>query len=359
MTRIDEPKRQVAELADRIGTGEPEGEGARPSGRLVLGIAAFVIVFGALGYAWRGHFEGWAVGPGSPPATSAEHMLGKDQLEALTQKLAERLQAQPDDAEGWSMLGRSYAVLGRYADAATAFRKLIALKPGDAQAHADAADAIGMAQGRQLAGEPEKLIARALELDPDNPKALGLAGTIAFDKGDYALAAKHWERVVKALEPGSPLAPQLRVAIDEARQRAGLPALPPPAGAAPAAADAPRPAASSARVQVRITLAPALATRASPDDTLFVFARALDGGPKAPLAITRRQVKDLPLAVTLDESMAMNPAMSLAAHQRVIVGARISKSGNAIAAAGDLQGLSAPVEVGAQGVEVVIGEVVK
>lgn len=337
---------------------DPADDGARPSKRLVLGIAAFVIVFGALGYAWRGNFEGWAVGPGSPAAAQAdggdEHALGKGQIEALTQKLADRLKSQPDDAEGWSMLGRSYAVLGRYADAAAAFRAAIKLKPDDAQAFADAADAIGMAQGRQLAGEPEKLLARALELDPDNPKALGLAGTIAFDQGKHALAAKHWERAMKALEPASPLAQQLQGAIDEARRRAGLPPLARAASAADTA-----PTAGNAQVQVRVSLAPALAAKASPDDVVFVFARALDGGPRAPLAITRRQVKDLPLDLTLDDSMAMSPALRLSTQERVIVGARISRSGNAIAQPGDLQGLSAPVEVGARGVEVVIGEVLK
>ena len=112
-------------------------------------------------------------------------------------------------------------------------------------------------------------------------------------------------------------------------------------------------------MQARITLAPALAAKVSPDDVVFVFARALDGGPKAPLAIQRLQVKNLPLDITLDDSMAMSPAMSLSTQKQVVVGARISKSGSAMAQPGDLQGLSPTVDVGAKGVKVEIAEVVK
>jgi cytochrome c-type biogenesis protein CcmH len=116
------------------------------------------------------------------------------------------------------------------------------------------------------------------------------------------------------------------------------------------------PGAAGASVQVRITLAPALAAKVSPEDTLFVFARAPQGG-KAPLAIQRRQVKDLPLDVTLDDSMAMSPAMSLSTVSQVIVGARISKSGNAMPQPGDLQGLSPAVAVGSKGLALQIGDV--
>ena len=395
MTRIDELKRQLDQLEELIRSGALKGKGAqrardkleaqmllavmaggkgtdaaagdagaRPSRRLLLGIAAFVLAFGALGYAWRGNFEGLAVGPGTPAAAEAgggaEHAMGKGQIEALTQKLADRLKSQPDDAEGWSMLGRSYAVLGRYGDAVGAFRKLIELRPDDAQAYADAADAVGMANDRKLQGEPEKLIAQALKLDPDNPKALGLAGTVAFDKGDYPAAAKHWERALAKLDTASPMAQQLRGAVNEARQRAGLPPLAAAAATAESGGAAATPAApAGAHVQARITLAPALAAKVNPDDPVFIFARAPEGGPKAPLAIQRRQVRDLPLELTLDESMAMSPAMALSTQKRVIVGARISKSGSAIAQAGDLQGLSAAVDVGAKGVKVEIAEVVK
>ena len=346
---------------------------ARPSGRLLLGLALFALVFAAAGYAWLGNPGALAVASGMAGAAASEAAsqdAGRAQFEALAERLAERLKTQPDDPEGWAMLGRSYSVLERYPQALVAYQRVISLRPEDAQGYADYADALGMSQGRKLAGEPEKLVDKALQLDPDNAKALSLAGTIAFDKDDFAGAAQRWQRAMGKVEPGSEMARRLRGGVDEARQRAGLPALPPEppaarlAAAGPVAAEAVAPggssasaaSAASASVQVRITLAPAVAAKAAPDDTVFIFARALQGS-KAPLAIQRRQVKDLPLDLTLDDSMAMSPALRLSTQTQVVIGARVSKSGNAMPQPGDLQGLSPAVAVGTRGLQLQIGEV--
>jgi len=253
------------------------------------------------------------------------------------------------------MLSRSYAVLGQFDKAVTAYQRVVKLRPDDAQVHADYADALAMANGRKLDGEPERLLKRALALDPDNAKALSLAGTLAFDRGDAATAARHWERALQRIEPGSELAQQLQGALADARQRAGLPAklAEAPAQARAEAAVPAQPAAVGAALRVRVSLAPELAAKAAPDDTLFVFARASQG-PKAPLAIQRRQVKDLPLELTLDDSMAMNPALKLSSVEQVVVGARISKSGNAMPQPGDMQALSPALKVGGAAVELQI-----
>lgn len=350
---------------------EPPAAAARPSGRLLLGLAVFALVFVVAGYAWLGNPAALAVAPGVPGAPAneaASQDAGRAQFEAMAERLAERLKTQPDDAEGWAMLGRSYSVLERYPQAIVAYQRVIKLRPKDAQGYADYADALGMSQGRKLAGEPERLIDQALQLDPDNAKALSLAGTVAFDKDDFAGAAQRWQRAMSKAEPGSEMARRLRGGVDEARQRAGLPALPPEppapalATAVPAAADTVAPGSSaagpaaSAAVQVRVSLAPALAAKAAPDDTVFIFARALQG-LKAPLAIQRRQVKDLPLDLTLDDSMAMSPALRLSTVTQVVIGARVSKSGNAMPQPGDLQGLSPAVAVGTRGLQLQIGEV--
>ena len=358
---------------------EASAAAARPSGRLLVGLAAFALVFAAAGYAWLGNPAALAVAPGAAGAAApaeASQGVDKAQFEAMTQRLAERLKTQPEDAEGWVMLGRSYSVLERFPQAVEAYRQVITLRPNEAQGYADMADAMGMGAGRKLEGESEKLISRALALDPDNAKALGLAGTVAFDRGDAAGAAKHWEHALAKVEPGSDMAGRLRGAVDEARKRAGLPPLPAAAqgvaaaanpvvpaapvavGAAPAApaGQAAQAAPAGASVQVRISLAPALASKAAPDDTVFIFARA-QAGPKAPLAIQRRQVKDLPVDVTLDDSMAMSPALRLSTVAQVVIGARISKSGNAMPQPGDLQGLSAVVAVGSKGLKLEIAEV--
>ena len=156
-------------------------------------------------------------------------------------------------------------------------------------------------------------------------------------------------------EPGSELERNLQSGVAEARSRAGMPPVAAAAASGPAATPA---AATGASLAGQVDIATALKAKASPEDTLFVFARAVDG-PRVPLAILRKQVKDLPLTFTLDDSMAMNPAMRLSTATQVIVGARISKSGNAIAQPGDLQGFTKAVAVGASGLKIEIAEEVK
>ena len=329
----------------------------RPSRRLVAAVAAFVLVFGIAGYAWRGNFDGLRTGPGETVAAAegdgeGQHGATAQQIETMVQRLVERLKAQPGDADGWSMLGRTYTALGRYPQALEAYRKVVELKPDDAQALADLADGIAVTNQRTLDGEPEKLIARAVQLDPKNVKALALAGTVAFNHDDFKGAAGYWQRAVDASEPNAEFRSQLQGALAEARQRAGMAPL---AAAAPAPASA---AAGSGRISGRVTLAPALRDRVAPGDTVFVFARAV-AGPKMPLAILRKQASELPIDFTLDDSMAMSPAARLSSVPQVVVGARISKSGNAMPQAGDLQGLSAPVTVGSSGLQIEIGETVR
>jgi cytochrome c-type biogenesis protein CcmH len=330
---------------------------ARPSRRLLAGLSVFVLAVAAAGYAVYGTPGAWR---GVPVAQSEEeagagHGGAAEQIAAMVAKLEQRMKDQPDDAEGWSMLGRSYSAMGRYPEAVAAFKRVSALKPKDAQALADQADAVAMAAGRKLAGEPTQLIARALELDPKNLKALALAGTIAFDANDFAKAAQLWTTAVSVAEPGSELERNLQSGVTEARSRAGLPAAPVASASAPAATPA---AAAGATLAGQVQIAAALKAKAAPDDTLFVFARAVEG-PRVPLAILRKQVKDLPLTFTLDDSMAMNPSLRLSTATQVIVGARISKSGNAIAQPGDLQGFTKAVAVGASGLKIEIAEEVK
>lgn len=349
-------ERELVEAVMREGGGTTaETSAVRPSRTLVAALGAFVLVVAVAGYLWKGQpgALGGRVPVAQPPAGSQE-----EQIAAMVGRLEEKLKAEPEDATGWSMLGRSYSVLGRYPEAVEAFKKVVALQPRDAQAYADQADALAMARGRQLTGEPEQLIRRALEIDPKNLKALALAGTIAFDRGDFAAAVRHWEGAVAAGEAGSELVRNLQGAIAEARSRGNLPGA---GGAAPTSPPAPAAAASSAagaQVAGRVTLAPALQANAAPTDTVFVFARAA-GGPRVPLAVLRKQVKDLPFDFVLDDSLAMSAATRLSSATEVIVSARISKSGNAVAQPGDLQGTSSAVPVGTRGLRIEIGEEVK
>ena len=225
---------------------------------------------------------------------------------------------------------------------------------------------LAVKNGRQLTGESLTLIDRALKIDPANLKALALAGTAAFDRKDYTLAVQHWEKLLAGVPADSAYRSQVQSGIDEARQLGKMPpsataladaAATPQAAPAQSDGSAP-PAAAGASVSGTVTLSAALAAQAGPDDTVFVFARAAEG-PRMPLAVLRKQVKDLPFEFRLDDSMAMSPAAKLSGAARVVVGARISKTGDAIPKDGDLSGESAPVTPGASGLKIEIAEVVK
>jgi cytochrome c-type biogenesis protein CcmH len=216
-----------------------------------------------------------------------------------------------------------------------------------------------MAQGRRLQGEPERLIAQALKIDPRNVKALALAGTVAFENKDFKGAIAHWQKILEIVPPDSDMADSIRDSIADAEKLGGGP----PKLAAGAAKTKPAPPraaapASGGVVSGTVQLAPALAARVAPGDTVFVFARAAEG-PRMPLAVTRKLVRELPAAFTLDDSMAMGAGMKISDFPRVVVGARISKSGTPAAQPGDFEGLSAPISVGATGIVVVIANEVR
>ena len=290
-------------------------------------------------------------GIGAPKHTAPDASnITQADFEAMTAKLAQRMAANPDDPVGWLMLGRAYKALERYPDAVQALQEANRRKPNQPEILVEYAEALALQHGRSLDGEPMRLLERALKIDPNHPKALTLAGAAAFEAKDYKRAIAYWERLLGQVPADSELAQALKTGLAQARQLAGV--KPPPAAAA---SSAPLAAAETIRGEVR--LAAALAGRAGPQDTVFVVARAAEG-PRMPLAVVRSQVKDLPLRFALDDSQAMAPQMKLSGFSKVIVTARISKSGNAMPQSGDLQGASAPVRPGASGVVITIDSVV-
>lgn len=357
-------------MNDTAPASVPPAQPSRPitPGRGVwLATLAFTVVVAVAGYAvtgtpralWNDSAALTPPGDGTPPTP--------EQIEAMVQKLAERLKSTPDDAQGWQMLARSYLIMGRLGEAADASAQVLRLQPGDPNALADHADVLALKQGRSLEGEPTRLIERALQIDPGNLKALALAGAAAFDRGDAAEAARRWDRVVELGPADSPVVQQAREGAAEARKlMAGGGAAPAAAtpSAAPSKPTLPADPAAAAKTSVRgqVTLDASLAAQAGPEETLFVFARAVrdDGSAGGmPLAILRRQVKDLPLSFTLDDSLAMGPGSGISSAKRVVVSARISRSGQAIPQPGDLEGASSPVDVGAGGVDILISRVVR
>lgn len=298
-------------------------------------------------------------------ATSSDaHQITPDELDRMLARLAGRLEQEPDNAEGWSVLARGYAARSKPQEAIRAFERAAALLPNDAALLADYADTLALAQGHSLAGKPMELVERALKVDPRQWKALALAGTAAFNARDFKQAASYWERARDSVPPTSPIAQSLDASIAEARQLGGLgtpaAALKAPPVAATASKVATAPSATrmaEAGVAGTVTLAPALASAARPDDTVYIFARAAQGS-RMPLALLRKQVKDLPLAFTLDDTMAMTPDMKLSNFAEVVVGARVSKTGSASPQKGDLEALSPAVRVGSKDLAIVIDQVV-
>jgi cytochrome c-type biogenesis protein CcmH len=263
------------------------------------------------------------------------------------------------------MLARSYSVLGRFDQAAAAYAEAAKRLPEDAQLLADYADALAMAQGQRLAGEPEKLVARALRKDPNNIKALALAGSAAFERKDYAKAVNYWERILPLASGDPEFTRSINASLAEARSL-GKGMVPPASGVEPVAVRenavketrGAQPAAAGGGVSGVVKLAPELAAKAAPTDTVFIFARAADG-PRMPLAILRKQVRELPVTFKLDDSMAMAQGMNVSSFPRVVIGAHVSKSAQAIPRPGDLEGISKPVANNAAGVTVVINSEVR
>lgn len=278
------------------------------------GIATLLLVplLAGLLYLQLGHF-------GTAPAPRA----GPD-IEAMVAQLERRLTETPDNLEGWVMLGRSYVVLGQYGAAVQAWERAVALDAGrNPEILAGYGEALLLEDRSRLTGAAAPLFERVLELDPDNPRGLWYGGLAAEARGESELAARRYARL---LEAGPP--PNLRELVEErlAAVRAGT---------SSATGERPADAGSAAGLEVRIRLAGKLAGQAR--GTLFVFARPAGGGGP-PLAVERHPADSLPLTVTLDGADAMVAGRGLQLDQPLEIVARISRSGNAQPASGDLQG---------------------
>jgi cytochrome c-type biogenesis protein CcmH len=282
-----------------------------------------------------------------------EHPDTGAQVEAMVAQLAARMEQNPDDMEGWLMLARSYRYLRRHAEAIQAFEKAMPMVESNSQLMADYADTLAMATDGSLEGKPMRYIKKALDADPGNIQALWLAGTHHYEKGEYADALTYWRRLKRMVSPGSQDADAMAANIAEVELRMKELGLEIPSeDAAPVVAEK-----APSVIAGKVSLQADLQEQVSPDDTVFIYARAIDG-PRMPLAIVRKKVSELPTDFVLDESMAMMPGMSLSHYPNIIVGARISKSGNAMPQSGDLEGSTGQIKVGATGLNIVINTVV-
>jgi cytochrome c-type biogenesis protein CcmH len=271
---------------------------------------------------------------------------GNDALHAMddaVQTLRDRLAANPNDAEGWQLLGRTYMTTQNFSGAANSFSHAIQVLGPEAPTtlRADYAEALVFTQEDALQGGSKEVFEAVIEEDPDNPKALWYLGLAAAERGDMAVARARWEPLLE-LDP-----PEQVVRI--INERLGME--PAAAGASQVAAVAAAPAAEAASepapvpeappppegaIQLQISVDPGLETRMRADAPLFIFARSGAGGP--PLAVVRQRAADLPLVVNLSDENTMIEGTSLADHSQLTLVARVSLAGGPGAQPGDLFG---------------------
>jgi len=315
-----------------------------------------------------------AASPGAPTAK---------EIEAMVNQMADRLDNGPPeqtaDPTAWAMLARFMAALQRYPEADRAYLRAIALAPRNAQLLADRADLLLMVRGPQGRIEADSLIAQALQIDPQQLKALALAGSAAMERQDWPAGVAYLERAQRVAPAGSEFAAELARSLAAAREAGGLPAqavaqntaaapvatvpnTAPLAAAAPAlnlaqSAPALTPAQAQAyAVSGSVNLLPAFKSAVPAGSTLFIYARAVQG-PRMPLAVLRLPVGSWPVSFKLDDALAMSPELRLSQFKEVVVQARISRSGEALPQTGDWVGQSAPLKPGSQGVSLVIDRV--
>lgn len=328
-------------------TDESQEEVRAGSSKLaLLGLLVIVPVLTLGIYDYVGspqHIEIAGPGAGAENPHAAADSGETPSVEVMMQKLAERLEAEPNNPDGWYMLGRSYMSMGRYDDAIKALQRLREQIGDHPTALVMLADAAAMNQGGRMTGQPEELVLKALAQEPDNVTALWLAGNAAEEQGKFTRALAFWKRAEKGLSDQPKMLAELRNMMTAAESKGGV--VPAEDAPAPTAAADPGPS-----LNVSVALSPELAAKAKPDDLVFVFARAVSG-PPMPLAAARVKVSDLPLRVTLDDSMAITPQMKLSGFSEVKVGARVALSGQPVAQSGDLQSDALVVSV-AQGVDV-------
>ncbi len=355
----EQGKRELqARLLDEVKEDQAVVAAVRNPLKLLAISLAILLPIATVSLYWKiGNVRSLSPQEGLATMSGSGNMRSAESLAALEEKVAKN----PNDGKSLLLLARAYGELERYKDAVKAYDKLTQSVTDEAWIWADYADALAMARGQSLAGPPSKLIEKALALDPNFPKALALAGSAAMERGDYAAAVRYWEHLLKDLPADSEDAKMIGGGLQQARE---FLAQSKDKKGASQMQTASEPEASQSAAQGKegvsgtVTLSEALKAKTSPTDTVFVLARAAQG-PKMPLAVVRKQVKDLPLQFSLDDRMAMSPQMKLSNFDEVVIVVRVSKSGNAMPSAGDLQGLSSPIKPGSSGLKISIDTVVQ
>jgi cytochrome c-type biogenesis protein CcmH len=275
-----------------------------------------------------------------------------EKLTEMATALTRRLQDEPNSMEGWVMLGRVQRARARYEESAEAYAKALTLSRDD-NLSIERAEVLAQKNGGSFAGEPWSIIQRVLTADPHHLNALFLAGSASYAEMNFNTALRYWERAREVVPADSPDAPELDRAIAEARDKMGLPAIPPRATNAAAEMQANKAALAASSISGRVTLVKELQGLVAATDMVFVYATPVTGS-RMPIAILRTTADKLPLDFTLDDSMAMSPNAKLSGMDEVTVRVRISKSGQATAQPGDYGVSLTPVKPGTKGLNLMV-----
>ena len=301
---------------------------------VAVGIAVIVLASGALLYRIVG----------TPQALDPANLAMPETLGDAIAQLEAELERNPDQAEGWRLLGQALQREGQSAKARDAYAKASTLAPDDADIASEAAQARAFADDKRLFdAQAVALLQRALRLKPDHQRARWFLGIAQRQAGDNAAAAATWEPLLAQVDTAT--ATSLRKEIDSARSAAGMPPLPAPASAA---ADA---------LQVKVALDPQFAARVRlrGDATVFVIARAPDG-PPMPVAVEKHSVSELPLTIVLDDGDSLMPTSKLSQLREVELVARLSETGEGNRQEGDIESKPVRIALPAKApVELVIG----
>lgn len=287
----------------------------------------------------------WAINEAVPAVASGQH----GDFSAMLEKVRKKTEQNPNDGEAWLMLAKTHSVMEQWQEASQAYIKAVQLQPRNATALAGYAESLAILNGRVLQGKPSDLIRKALEINPQEPKALELAGISAYQENNFAQAVYYWKQLLNQLPPDSPYAMDIAVAMKEAKERAeaafGKP-LDKVLGSDKVAIQT---------INGTVDISPALKGKVPSNAVIFLFAKPLEG--RMPVAAIRSEAGKLPLKFELNDSMAMNPQMRLTSFKEVTLTARVSLTGEAMAKSGDLEGTLTPVKVGAKDIKLVIDTV--
>ena len=323
-------------LEDTAAVDDPAAKAEKPAvwTAVVLAVAMPISAMGL--YMWVGNPEAL-----NPLALKSPDQVDQKDLAKLAQTLADRLQSQPDNLQGWVMLGRTYRTLENFDASLKAYDTALKMSADD-DLQLERIEVMAMQRQGQFEGEPWRVIREILQKDPQHFGALLTAGSASYAEGKYADALKYWEQARKPLDANNPDLPGLENAIATVRDKLGMPTKPVPS------------VSSALNVSGQISLSAALKAKVSPNDAVFVYATPANGD-RMPLAIMKTTVSQLPLNFMLDDSTAMTPERKLSMAGEVLVKVRVSKSGNAMPQSGDLTGASeGPVKVGAKGLKIEI-----